>query len=394
MADIAKFQGTDIANLAKAWGTTTSSLAKIMGLTVGSIAGTVTAGTPRVFESANSSFISVCMMDSTHAIVGYQDAVNSSYGTACCLTLSGTTITAETPVVFESAASSYISVCMMDSTHAIVAYRDGGNSDYGTACCLTLSGTTITAGTPVVFESAASIYISVCMMDSTHAIVGYRDGGNSSYGTACCLTLSGTTITAETPVVFESAITAWLSVCMMDSTHAIVVYQDAGNSSYGTACCLTLSGTTITAGTPVVFESASSSYISVCMMDSTHAIVGYQDAGNSSYGTACCLTLSGTTITAGTPVVFESANSSFISVCMMDSTHAIVVYSDAGNSSYGTACCLTLSGTTITAGTTVVFESAYSTYISVCMMDSTHAIVGYRDAGNSNYGTACCLTLS
>jgi hypothetical protein len=355
---------------------------------------TLSAGAAAIFESAQVTATSVVMMDSTHAIVAYTDAGNSDYGTACCLTLSGTTITAGTPTVFESASAFGVSITMMDSTHAIVAYRDGGNSFYGTACCLTLSGTTITAGTPTVFESASALDTSVAMMDSTHAIVAYRDGGNSNYGTACCLTLAGTTITAGTPVVFESAYTSEISITMMDSTHAIVSYSDGGNSNYGTACCLTLSGTTITAGTPVVFESANTTYTAVTMMDSTHAIVAYTDGGNSSYGTACCLTLSGTTITAGTPIVFESAQSIYNSITMMDSTHAIVTYSDGGNSNYGTACLLTLSGTTITAGTSVVFESASSSYIAVTTMDTTHAIVSYSDGGNSSYGTACCLLLS
>jgi hypothetical protein len=308
-----------------------------------SLNGTVTAGTPAVFESANSLYISVTMLDSTHAIVCYSADESGGYGTACCLSLSGTTITAGTPAIFESATSAEISVTMMDSTHAIVCYRDGGNSNYGTACCLSLSGTTITAGTPVVFESALSQYLSVTMMDSTHVIVCYRDGGNSNYGTACCLSLSGTTITAGTPVVFESATILNTSVTMMDSTHAIVCYRDDGNNSYGTACCLSLSGTAITAETPVVFESDSIGYNSVTMMDGTHAIVCYSDGGNSGCGTACCLSLSGTTITAGTPAVFESANSADNSVTMMDPTHAIVCYKDDGNSGYGTACALTLS---------------------------------------------------
>ena len=99
------------------------------------------------------------------------------------------------------------------------------------------------------------------------------------------------TLSAGTAKIFESSGAVWTSITMMDSTHAIVAYQDYGNSNYGTACCLSLSGTTITAGTAVVFESANTNYTSVTRMDSTHAIVTYEDSGNSDYGTACCLTL-------------------------------------------------------------------------------------------------------
>jgi hypothetical protein len=125
-----------------------------------------------------------------------------------------------------------------------------------------------------------------------------------------------------------------------------VCYYDAGNSSYGTSCVLSISGTTITAGTPVVFESAYSDYISVTALSDTKALVCYRDNGNSSYGTSCVLSISGTTITAGTPVVFESANSSYISVTALSDTKALVCYRDAGNSNYGTSCVLSISGTT------------------------------------------------
>ena len=140
MADLAKINGTSIEDLAKLWGKDVADIAKVMGLDVPSGGGdTVTAGTPVVFESSKSEYITVTTMDSTHAIVCYKDGGNSDYGTAVALTLSGTTITAGTPVVFESAAIGYTIVTTMDSTHAIVCYMDGGNSSYGTSNCLTLS---------------------------------------------------------------------------------------------------------------------------------------------------------------------------------------------------------------------------------------------------------------
>jgi hypothetical protein len=394
MADLNKFQNTSLSNLAKIWNTSVSNLNKVMGLTISSISGTITADTPVVFESANTEYTSVCMLDSTHAIVVYRDLGNSNYGTACCLTLSGTTISAATPVVFTSTNVAYCSVCRMDSTHAIVAFTDGFTiTNYGKACCLTLSGTTITAGAIATFASASTLEISICTMDSTHAIVVYRDAGNTNYGTACCLTLSGTTITSATEVVFASATTTFPSICSLDSSNAIVTYRDNGNSNYGTACCLTLSGTTITSYTEVVFESASTSNTRVCAMDSTHAIVVYLDVGNNSYGTACCLTLSGTTITAGTPVAYTNATLTFVDICSMSSVYAIAThfYSVAAN---GKALCLTLNGTSITYGSEVIFESGRPNYLSSIKMDLTNAISVYKDTDNSNYGTSCCLTLS
>jgi hypothetical protein len=139
-------------------------------------------------------------------------------------------------------------------------------------------------------------------------------------------------------------------------------------------------------GSAVVFESANSIYNSTTY-DSTNnkIVIAYRDVGNSSYGTAIVGTVSGTSISFGTAVVFESANSIYISATYDSTNNKIVIaYQDGGNSSYGTAIVGTVSGTSISFGTAVVFESANSTYISTTY-DSTNnkIVIAYRDGGNS-----------
>jgi hypothetical protein len=297
-------------------------------------------------------------------------------------------------VVFESASSLYNSTTY-DSTNdrVVIAYRDAGNSSYGTAIVGTVSGTSISFGTAVVFESAQSNYISATY-DSTNnrVVIAYSDAGNSNYGTAIVGTVSGTSISFGTAVVFESA-NSIHTFATYDSTNdrVVIAYRDDGNSSYGTAIVGTVSGTSISFGTAVVFESANSYSISTTF-DSTNdrVVIAYIDAGNSSYGTAVVGTVSGTSISFGTAVVFESASSSYISATY-DSTNnrVVIAYRDNGNSSYGTAIVGTVSGTSISFGTAVVFESVSSDYISATY-DSTNnrVVIAYRDNGNSSYGTA------
>jgi hypothetical protein len=348
-----------------------------------------------VFESARSDYISATY-DSTNnrVVIAYQDDGNSDYGTAIVGTVSGTSISFGTAVVFESVSSDYISATY-DSTNnrVVIAYRDVGNSGYGTAIVGTVSGTSISFGTAVVFESATSNWISATY-DSTNnrVVIAYQDSGNSSYGTAIVGTVSGTSISFGTAVVFESANSVYISATY-DSTNnrVVIAYTDVGNSSYGTAIVGTVSGTSISFGTAVVFESAFSIYISATY-DSTNnrVVIAYRDVGNSDYGTAIVGTVSGTSISFGTAVVFESARSDYISATY-DSTNnrVVIAYEDAGNSDYGTAIVGTVSGTSISFGTAVVFESAYSIYISATY-DSTNnrVVIAYRDLGNSNYGTA------
>jgi len=351
----------------------------------------VKKGIESVFNTASISYISVTQLDATHALVCYYEWGNGYYGTAQVLTISGTTVTAGAKTAFNNTSISYNSVTQLDATHALVCYQDSGNSNYGTAQVLTISGTTVTAGAKTVFNSATTTYVSVTQLDATHALVCYTDGGNSSRGTAQVLTISGTTVTAGAKTVFNAATTYYISVTQLDATHALVCYTDGGNSNRGTAQVLTISGTTVTAGTETVFNNASTTYVSVTQLDATHALVCYYDGGNSNYGIACVLTISGTTVTAGTETVFNAATTNYISVTQLDATHALVCYQDVSNSQYGTAQVLTISGTTLTAGAETVFNNAGTYYISATQLDATHALVCYQDSGSGSYGTACVL---
>ena len=244
-----------------------------------------------VFESARADYISVTTLSSTQAIVCYSDVGNSYYGMACVLDISGSTITPGTPAIFESANATYISVTTLSSAQALVCYRDGGSSSYGTACILNISGSTITPGTPAVFEFAATTYTSVTALSSTQAIVSYSDGGNSNRGTACILNISGSTITRGSPTVFESATTVYTSVTALSSTQALVCCSDVDGNYRGTACILDISGSTITPDTHVVFESVNSVYVVVTTLSSTQAVVCYRGTFSNYYGTSTVLSV-------------------------------------------------------------------------------------------------------
>jgi len=360
---------------------------------------TPTASNPVVFESAAVNYVSGAYDSANNkVIIVYMDDANSDYGTAIVGTVTGTSISFGDPVVFESASTSRTSVAYDSSNgKVVIAYCDHGNSQYGTAIVGTVSGTSISFGSAVVFESAEVLYISA-VYDSTNekVVIAYRDlGGFNNYGTAIVGTVSGTSISFGSAVVFESANTNHISATF-DSTNGkvVIAYQDTGNSSHGTAIVGTVSGTSISFGTAVVFESATTNYCSAVYDSSNQKVViAYTDAGNSSYGTAIVGTVSGTSISFGTPVVFESAGTSYLNAVFDSSLNRVLIgFLDQGNSSYGTAILGTVSGTSISFGSAVVFESAESTNITTIFNSSQEKIVvAYQDAGNSNYGTAVVI---
>jgi hypothetical protein len=92
-------------------------------------------------------------------------------------------------------------------------------------------------GTPVVFESANTDYPSATFdSNSNKVVIAYRDRDNSFYGTAVVGTVSGTSISFGTPVVFESTSTSdTLATFDSSSSRVVIVYRDNDNSGYGTA---------------------------------------------------------------------------------------------------------------------------------------------------------------
>lgn len=304
-----------------------------------------------------------------------------------------------TPVVFEAAASQQISSAYdPTSQKVVVSYQDGGNSNYGTAIVGTVSGTSISFGTPVVFEAANTQNTSTVYDPSSQKIViSYRDAGNSNYGTAVVGTVSGTSISFGTPVVFYSAAVFGLTSLVADTANDKVVVCFAGNASTGQAVVGTVSGTSISFGSVTQFDSNSSTYISTSFDTlNNKVVVCYRDGGNADRAAALVGTVSGTSISFGSQVLFTSS-STVEMVSTFDSVNGkiVVAYVDSGNADSGTAIVGTVSGTSISFGTPVVFESDYLLATSI-VFDSNagKVVVAYRDGFSSTVGRVIAGTVS
>ena len=127
------------------------------------------------------------------------------------------------PTVF-SESSTGISAATFDSSSnkVVIAYQDAGNSNYGTAVVGTVSGTSITFGSPVVFGSTnATMYPQGITFDSNSnkIVVAYRDFTNSQYGTAIVGTVTNSLSTfghssvARAVASLEPAITQFSLFC-------------------------------------------------------------------------------------------------------------------------------------------------------------------------------------
>ena len=331
-------------------------------------------------------------------VISFQDEADSNKGKSIVGTVSGTSISYGSEVEFNGGDTQYIrSGYDPDQGKVVIAYRDQGNSNYGTAIVGTVSGTSISFGSEVVFESAETITFEVVYDTSNDKIViFYLDEDNSNYGTAIVGTVSGTSISFGTPVVFESTTTN-PQAAVFDSTNnkILVAYRALSVSKLIVG---TVSGTSISFGSTTTYAS-SQTYNQSLAHDTSSGknVLTYRDEGNSAYGTAVVATISGTSVSVGTAVVFNAATTQATSALYDPTTNAtFVFYKDGGNSDYGTAKGGIVSGTDITFGSASVWNTGNpgSVLASVKDPDQNKVVVVYADYGNSQYGTAVVGTLS
>jgi hypothetical protein len=356
-------------------------------------------GSPVVFEAANTRYESV-VFDSLNnkIVIAYQDDLNSDYGTAVVGTVSGSSISFGTPVIFRSARSIYTSAVFdSNSNKVVVSYEDQGGTIIGNSNVGTVSGSSISFGAVSSFTSNRPIWVcSAFDSNLNKVVVAYKDVGNLNYGTAVVGTVSGTTISFGSPVVFETANSDNISITFDSSSNQVIIsYRDLGNSNYGTSIVGAVSGTSISFGSAVVFSSSATTYNStVFCPPENKSVIFYTDNGDSNYGKSVVGSVSGTAISFGTPVNFSNSATGYIAATFDSSANKIAVsYQNSGNLSYGTVVAGTVSDNSMSFQSSLVFETADTRYISSAFdANSNKVVIGYADSGNFSHGTAVVYT--
>jgi len=147
------------------------------------------------FDSANS-----------RVVIAYRDTANSNFGTAIVGTVSGTSISFGTPVVFFSTTMTTTDIQIaFDSTNnkVVISWSTATNSQ---AIVGTVSGTSISFGTAVTMVAAASTQVGMTFDSANGRIVAayFTSGTGTSFVVG---TVSGTSISFGTPVLVTGFLT-------------------------------------------------------------------------------------------------------------------------------------------------------------------------------------------
>ena len=351
-------------------------------------------GSNAVFEAASTT--QTCAAYDAYSnkmVIVFIDAGDGNKGKAVVGTISGTSITFGATATWHANGTNFVAIVYHAAAQKVViAYYDSDNSGYGTSVVGSVSGTNISFGSTVIFNSENTSRQSLSYDSSAEKVVlAYRTTNN--VGKAQVGTVSGTNVSWGTAAVYNDGGTGPSVSCAYDinANKTVVAYKDENNSSYGTAIVGSVSGTNISFGSEVVFEAATADNLWVGYDSSSQKVViSYRDRGNSDFGTAIVGSVSGTSISFGTAAVFEAAATQ--QTVVIENTAAGFVnifYRDNADSNKGKFVTATVSGTSLTFSAVTSLTSGGSSNLREAY-DSTskQMVFVYKDQANSSYGTA------
>lgn len=355
---------------------------------VASSAVSQTVGSLSVFGSSETRHPAIVYDASTQkVVVAYKEIDGAHTLQAVVGTVSGTSISFGTPVEFYNNQGSVGNIVYDENAQKIVIFYDRSNNAY--AIVGTVSGTSISFGSAVQF-STHSCYIRDGIYDpSSQKVVGFYEDWNANLGYAAVGTVSGTSISFGSPVQYATDPSDTSAVYDSNAQKLVICWTDYGTSA--NAVVGTVSGNSISFGSVANFTSANQLGSVNTSYDTSaqKVVIVYSDDANSEYGTAVVGTVSGNSISFGTPVVFDSTKARNTTISYDSNANKHVIFYNRGYGADSKFIVGTVSGTSISFGPIVQAYNGWALETgSVYDPNSDKVVVVFKNWSNSNYGTS------
>lgn len=319
-------------------------------------------------------------------VISYEDTLSGpDFGTAVVATVQNNTVTYGTPVVFSSNDTNLTKITFdPDTAQVVIAYRDSTDSNYGKCIVGSVSGTTVSFGTPVVFQSLSTTNFGLTYDTVNNKIfLPYRVSNtqlDARVGTVGSLSISfGTAATLETPTAIASVNTVY------DSSNQYCVYAYDNSTVDGRIGIAEITGTNVALVDTTAFYTGNVVDLSLAFDTAENlVIIAYEDNVNGSIVSADC---SGGTISLNTPTTFiaTAINGPSIVYDPIANKTAVFYYDTVQASGFALAA--QTSGTTfgiypptVFASGVPVFEQVNATYDSY----NNRVVCSYRNSTYNN----------
>ena len=367
--------------------------------TVTQVAGstiTTSAGAESTFDSAAiTSFVDATYDTANDRVVMiWRTSAAGDYGYAAVGAVSGTSISWGTRVAFNSAVTSLGTIAYDASAEKVViAFNStvtGSNVGYAIVGTVDPSDNSISFGTKNNFISGEYNTASIVYdISASKCLLSFIDQGDNYYGKCTVISISGTSISFGSLAAFENSnLRSVSSAYSTAASKTAISYRDLGSGDQQ-AVVASVSGTSVSFGTIV---QASSNYYTTSTAaydaNADRVVFAGKAGGASSHGKAVVGTISGTSISFGSEVTFESSAIAYQSA-VYDSLAKTtnILYALDAVSRLGEMAAGTVSGTSITFATAFEFHGNPTIQLGATFYsDTNQTIVGYE--GTSDYGEA------
>jgi hypothetical protein len=367
-------------------GIASKGLSAAAAVTAGSKAvfddGGPTTGISLVHDPDSSKIITAFCTTTLHGIVG---------------TVSGTGITYGTAVQANSNNSGDANILYDTANDKVVVMYQNGNTGYGEAVVGTVSGTSISWGSVVVWNSAGTSGLSAAYDTNAGKVLAAWRSSGTAYGIVG--TVSGTSISfGSSATIFSGGnLQETRMVYDTNAQKSVFTVRDASPHK-GYAMVLTISGTDVTSGSSVEFLSSEVTNQSTALAyNSTdnNVVIAYGKAGDSNNGFLAIGTISGTSISFAGETKFSSSNqTNYVKLAYKSSGNMLgIVYNDSGSGKVNFNHAV-ISGTTFSLGTEQELSSSVTDSSAITLdVASDNFVTSYGDGTNNNDGTANIVNL-
>ena len=342
--------------------------------TDGTVAGVSTVivnnvvGTDQTWLADRTEYFGSVSIGNGKIVIAYQDYNDSNKGKAVVGTVTGKTISFGTPVEF-SAAYAQLGICYDSSADRIVlVYRlNSTSTPYGIAG--QVSGTSITFGSAVeVFGSFGGGGPIVIVHDSSVSrnVVFFRSSGNT--GTSVVLSVSGTTLSVHSSQTFQSGQVQYIAACYDSNAERIVVgYGGYSQSQTFRVKVGNVSSTSVTYGSHLVLVDDWVFSKALGFDPSVNKVIAYwSDYNHGGSATRWGRAKVGTVDPSNNTISFSGSEYSFADYNVdQDMSHTfdsvtnknILAFRNIGDGNDGAFITSTVSGNVISFGSTTIFTT-------------------------------------
>lgn len=246
---------------------------------------------------------------------------NDDDGTTRYVSVSGTTTTPENPVKFNSDDTKYPICCPLDTDKFVVIFSDVNDSNKGKAVVCTISGSTITPGSVQTFADDGFFRRSQAVQLDTDKFAFLSAEGGGSIGVWLYVaTVSGTTITFGTPIkLFSGAVYATTySLCKVDDNRLVAMYVSGANNDSYSARAISVDGTDAEAGDAATIYSGAVRPGAVCE-GGTEQFIAVYPTTTGFFSRLCTVNWGSKEITVGDEETIDGTNADYGFVIKLES---------------------------------------------------------------------------